>query len=75
MIEVMRETGILMTEEKIRRGMKKAVQKARFEIVEKSPYVILDGAHNPAGRKSADRDSSHAFFREEDSSVRRDFKG
>lgn len=43
MIEVMRETGILMTEEKIRRGMKKAVQKARFEIVEKSPYVILDG--------------------------------
>ena len=52
MIEVMRETGILMTEEKIRRGMKKAVQKARFEIVEKSPYVILDGAHNPAGAKA-----------------------
>ena len=29
--------------------MKKAVQKARFEILETSPYVILDGAHNPAG--------------------------
>ncbi len=51
MIEVMRN-GILMTEEKIRRGMKKAVQKARFEIVEKSPYVILDGAHIRRAQKA-----------------------
>ena len=49
MIEVMRRKGIIMTEENILRGMKNAVQKARFEILETSPFVILDGAHNPAG--------------------------
>lgn len=48
-IEVMRRAGIIMSDEKILQGMKKAVQKARFEILETSPYVILDGAHNPAG--------------------------
>ncbi len=31
------------------RGLLKAKQKGRFEIVSKTPYIILDGAHNEAG--------------------------
>ena len=34
------------------RGMHKAKQIGRFEIMETEPYVILDGAHNPDGSRA-----------------------
>ena len=52
MIEVLRKRGIRIEEERLHRGMKKAVQKGRFEIMRKNPYLILDGAHNPAGARA-----------------------
>ena len=52
MIEVMRSCGVEMTDERIRTGMREARQKGRFEIMGKDPYLILDGAHNPAGVKA-----------------------
>lgn len=36
----------------IKEGMKKAKQIGRFEVMHKSPYVIIDGAHNPDGSKA-----------------------
>ncbi len=52
MIEILRRSGAAMTEEGILKGMWKARQKGRFEIVRTEPYLILDGAHNPAGAKA-----------------------
>lgn len=61
MIEIMRGNGTEMKDELIRAGMKKAVQKARFEIMDTDPYIVLDGAHNPAGAKAL-ADTMEAAF-------------
>jgi len=36
----------------ILQGMKKAKQIGRFEVLQKKPYVIIDGAHNDDGAKA-----------------------
>ena len=46
-----REGKIQLTDEAMLKGFKNAKQIGRFEIMEKEPYVILDGAHNPDGSK------------------------
>ncbi|MBN7771912.1 bifunctional folylpolyglutamate synthase/dihydrofolate synthase [Clostridium aminobutyricum] len=33
-------------------GLKRAIQIGRFEVMEKNPYIILDGAHNEDGAKA-----------------------
>lgn len=46
---VLQERGIAISEEAVYRGMERAVQPGRFEILSEKPTVILDGAHNIAG--------------------------
>jgi len=41
-----------ITEDSIRRGLSKAFHKGRFEVISRSPLVIMDGAHNPHGMKA-----------------------
>lgn len=41
-----------VTDEQIAEGFKRAKQIGRLEIMEKEPFVILDGAHNPGGAKA-----------------------
>lgn len=49
-IEVLEKMGIItVREEDILRGIKKAKQKGRLEILRNNPLVIIDGAHNIAG--------------------------
>ena len=43
---VLEESGILLKEDKIRKGFMESVWPARFEILSKKPYIIADGAHN-----------------------------
>ncbi len=51
-IEVMRKNGsLVINDQSIQRGFKKAKQIGRFEIMSKNPYVIIDGAHNPDGTR------------------------
>ena len=69
MIEVLRKRGIRIEEERLHRGMKKAVQKGRFEIMRKNPYLILDGAHNPAGARALKETGRRFFRRRQDSAV------
>ena len=45
--------GLSVSEEAIRRGLKSARWPARFEIINKNPTVIFDGAHNPQGISAA----------------------
>ncbi len=40
-----------ITREKMLSGITKAVQPARLEVMNRDPYVIVDGSHNPAGAK------------------------
>lgn len=53
-ITLLAEQGVLLdlTVREIKKGMKKARQIGRFEVLHRDPYVILDGAHNPAGAKA-----------------------
>ena len=44
-----KENNIVLNEKDIYNGFKKAFQKGRFEVINKDPYMILDGAHNPDG--------------------------
>ena len=53
--------GLHVSEDAIRRGLKKARWPARFEIIGKDPLVIFDGAHNPQGISAA-VDSIKAYF-------------
>ena len=46
-IDVLRQRGFAIPEEAVERGMAAAVWPARFELLQKEPPVLLDGAHNP----------------------------
>ncbi len=41
-----------ITEDAIRRGLEKAFHKGRFEIISRTPLIIMDGAHNPHGMRA-----------------------
>jgi len=42
-------SSFTITEQAIRKGLKNAKWPGRFEILNKNPYVIIDGAHNEQG--------------------------
>ena len=51
-IIIMVENGSLkISEESVKKGFLKARQIGRFEIMQKNPYIIIDGAHNPDGTR------------------------
>ncbi len=53
MIEVLREKGVAISDIAIRSGMERARQKGRLEVMRRQPHwLILDGAHNPAGAEA-----------------------
>jgi len=46
---VLKKSGILISEENIKCGLKISKWHARFEILQKSPTIIADGSHNADG--------------------------
>ncbi len=48
-------------EEFIKRGIEKARNIGRFEIISKSPLIVFDGAHNPDGMTTL-KDSLNRYF-------------
>lgn len=49
-LELLRKAGIIcMERSKLYEGLKKAKQNGRFEVMNASPWVIIDGAHNQDG--------------------------
>ena len=50
-----------LTEQQIRDGLQKTTWRGRFTIIQKEPYVIMDGAHNPAAAQTL-RDSLQIYF-------------
>lgn len=51
-IDTLIEKGYNITEENIRNGLREAKWAGRFEIVNKNPMVIIDGAHNVEGARN-----------------------
>lgn len=60
-VDILRESGYVISEEAIRSGLLAARWQARFEIISKEPTVIFDGAHNPEGIEVATNSIKHYF--------------
>lgn len=51
--DLLKESGINISDEALRLGLAKAKWPARFEIIGREPTIIFDGAHNPQGISAA----------------------
>ena len=47
-VELSDKNGLKIDNDAIRAGLKKAYLDARLEVLQKEPFFLLDGAHNPA---------------------------
>jgi len=47
-LEVVEELGFPLTRESVYRGLEKVSWAGRMEVIRERPWVVLDGAHNPA---------------------------
>lgn len=52
-VELLREGGLEIPHRCVREGLARAVWRARFEVIGKSPLTVFDGAHNAEGIASA----------------------
>lgn len=48
-IQLLRERGLLISDDAVYEGIRKAKQAGRFEIISEKPMIIIDGAHNLQG--------------------------
>ena len=48
-IETLKNCGLNISEDNIKKGLKNAFIPARLEVVSQNPLVVIDGAHNPDG--------------------------
>ena len=60
-LEALQELGVRLREDKIREAFRNTSWPARFQIIDKKPYFLVDGAHNPAAAKEL-RDSIQFYF-------------
>jgi len=51
-VDALRRRGWAISEDAVRRGLADARWPGRFEVLEKTPPVIVDGAHNPDGMEA-----------------------
>lgn len=50
-IDILNKKGFQVNEYSIREGLKNVKWLGRLQILEKNPYIVLDGAHNPDSAK------------------------
>jgi dihydrofolate synthase/folylpolyglutamate synthase len=60
-VEVLREKGFAVSGGALKAGLRKAEWPGRFEIVNRSPAVLIDGAHNAEGAKTLRRNLERYF--------------
>jgi len=51
-LEALKDKGVDIGFNKIKQGLLKTRWRGRFEIVSRAPFIILDGAHNPAAART-----------------------
>ncbi|UCD02983.1 MAG: bifunctional folylpolyglutamate synthase/dihydrofolate synthase [Candidatus Aenigmatarchaeota archaeon] len=59
--EALTKKGCRVDKKAIVKGIKNVKLKGRFEIAGKSPFLVLDGAHNPAGIRCV-REAAQSLF-------------
>jgi dihydrofolate synthase/folylpolyglutamate synthase len=62
-VEILRREGISIPCEAVKNGLAEVKWHGRFEVLNKNPLIIYDGAHNPDGIRCA-ADSIRLYFRE-----------
>lgn len=60
-LEAIEELGFPVTFDSIHRGLEKVSWPGRLEVIRKRPWVVLDGAHNPAGAQALHEALSQDF--------------
>lgn len=60
-VDKLRELGVNIPEDAVRRGLEKTKWAARFEIISSDPKVIFDGSHNAEGIRAAKESVIHYF--------------
>ena len=60
-VDILRGQGMSIPEEAVLDGLASATWAGRFEIIEREPLIIFDGAHNAQGIDSAVRSIKHYF--------------
>lgn len=60
-VDILREGGMEISEDAVKRGLAAARWAGRFEIISREPLIIFDGAHNAEGIDSAVRSIKHYF--------------
>ena len=52
-VDILKKYGFDVSEDAVRAGLSEAKWQARFEIINRQPLTVFDGAHNPQGIDSA----------------------
>jgi len=60
-IDILRTGGLSIPEEAVKDGLANVKWPARFEIIDRDPMLIFDGAHNPEGISAAVGSIRHYF--------------
>lgn len=60
-VKLLRQRGLSIPDSAVKAGLENAKWRARFEIIEREPLVIFDGAHNAQGIRAA-VDSIKTYF-------------
>lgn len=63
-VEILKKTGMQISDSAVAQGLENARWPARFEIINHLPLMIFDGAHNPEGIASAVESIKHYFSKE-----------
>ena len=60
-VDILRKEGLSLPEESVKLGLESALWAGRFEIIDREPLTIFDGAHNAQGIEAAARSIRHYF--------------
>ncbi|MDR1131946.1 MAG: bifunctional folylpolyglutamate synthase/dihydrofolate synthase [Oscillospiraceae bacterium] len=60
-VKVLRENGFDISSEAVRRGFAHTVWPARFELISRKPWFVVDGGHNPQCAETVAENLLHYF--------------
>ena len=59
--EILKEKGVVLTQEQIKRGLAQTSWNGRFTVIHQEPLMIVDGAHNPGAADVLAESIRHYF--------------
>lgn len=62
-IEILIKKGFTVTKRNMQKGLERCIWRGRFDIVSRSPLILLDGAHNPSAMREMVKSLKEIFPR------------